>query len=164
MAPLATWYRVSLYVESVTLPQDCLTNTKTYCDAEWSTIVCATSSDDGGSPSISFWARRIGVQRKSIKHPAALAAENRRHNKPATVSTMSTIRSVIGQLLDLLLKAVMGVLLLFAMMVFVSELLTMKKTQADHTGQWYGSPGWLASSWREFVRPALREFVVDVLG
>ena len=75
------------------------------CDAEWSTIVCATSSDDGGNPSISFWVCQIGVQRRSsIKHSEP-TAENRRCNSHTTAPT--TIRLMVEQLLDLLLRTVM---------------------------------------------------------
>ncbi|KAI1783025.1 WD40-repeat-containing domain protein [Ganoderma leucocontextum] len=51
---------------------DMVQSITTYSDEEWSTIVCATSSDDGGRPSISFWADRQEFDReRRVSQPSS---------------------------------------------------------------------------------------------
>ena len=75
-------------------------------------------SDNGGSPSISFWVCWIGTKHKpSVKH-SEFTMRYGRHNYTGVLTAVTVM---VGRLFDILLMIVMGIFILFIMMVFVSE-------------------------------------------
>ncbi|PIL27314.1 hypothetical protein GSI_10461 [Ganoderma sinense ZZ0214-1] len=100
---------------------DMVQSITTYCNEEWSTIICATSSDDVGCPSVSFWVRRIGSKRipsTPINYSEA-GVRRKGHNDPQALS--STVVSATRELFEFLWKSVVGMLVLLFTSAVLSE-------------------------------------------